>query len=353
MYTILQVTLVFTVLFGGLYIRKWYAKGGRVVPHRGALVPENFWKTCPPAAEGSADRPLVVWIADTWMPTNTYPYELSRFLVRAAGWSVVILLPETAAATYDDMPLIAFHQRALVELAVRKAHCILTVGRKVFTVAKDTATNARKRLYRVIDGPTDEPADPYTPEFTPAAWLRPTALVVHPPFYPRQYHTHTDRTCITLIGCGPHQGPKEFYALARQFPTYSFMAVEGLGEQLAPPKLLNLRAVKAPGDLRGVYSQTGILVILGTSENFPRRALEAAASGIPTVGISSAGLQEVLGDAGIFCEGVPEIAETIRELREDPVAYKAASKAATKRAAAAYNSTEELEAFRNYILDLQ
>jgi hypothetical protein len=348
MYTILQVTLVFTILFGGLYIRKWYAKGGRVVPHRGALVPEDFWKSCQPAAEGSADRPLVVWIADTWMPTNTYPYELSRFLVRAAGWSVVILLPETAAATYDDMPLIAFGQRALVELAIRKAHCILTVGRKVFTVAKETATNARKRLYRVIDGPTDEPPDPSIPEITPAAWLRPTALVVHLPFYSKLYQTHTDQKFITLIGCEPKQMPKEFYALARQFPNYSFMAVEGLGEQLAPPRLPNLRAVKAPGDMRGVYSQTGILVILGTSENFPRRALEAAASGIPTVGISSAGLQEALGDAGIFCDTMEKIAETIRELKENPVAYETASRVAKRYVA--YNSTEELERFANRLV---
>lgn len=347
----IAILVVFILLFGSLYIRKWYTKGGRIVPHRGSLVPEGFWTSCKPFAEGSTNSPLIIWIADTWVP-NRYCRELSRFLMKTAGWSVIVILPETNIASYDDIPILGFHQSAYIESVIRNAYCILTTGSHVFRVAKETAVNARKGVCRVISEPTDS-FEQSIPEITPAAWMRPTALVLHPPFYPKAYQTHTNRKHITLIGCSAEDGAKEFYRVAAEFPQYSFLAVEGFsGAQLAPPKRANLRAVKAVQDLRGVYSQTGILVILGTAEKFPRTALEAAASGIPTVGIVSAGLQEALGSAGIFCETMEEIAEAIRRLQEFPEEREAASRAARKRASSPYNSTEELERFRNFLLEL-
>jgi hypothetical protein len=334
------------VILAALYIRKHKdLLKRRFVPYRGALVPDDFWTTCAKTQEGSADRPLVVWIADDWLPvkrteTTVWAYELSRFLVRAAGWTVAVIVPDSPVASWDDMPILRFDQRPLVELAVRKAHCILTVGALARQIATETAINAKKRLVAVPD------------DITPATWLQPSALTVHPVFYPKSHTTHTTRTYITLIGCTEADGAKGFYELARQYPEWRFMAVEGQeGDQATPPRLANLRTVKKVEDLRGVFSETGILVVLGSTEQFPRRVLEAAASGIPTVGISSAGLQEALGDAGIFCRGLEEIAEKIRELLESPTAYETASRAARFRAKAAYNSTEELERLRLFLLD--
>lgn len=348
----LAVILIFILLFGGLYLRKHLDPKTRVAPYRESLVPADFWRSVKPSAEGSADRPLVVWVAINWPPDSKtpltqYAYQLSKFLVRTAGWSVVAIVPDASVVSYDDMPILKFDQRPLVELAISRAHCILALG-AVVEAATKTAAAAKKPLWVIAQTPND----PSPHQITPAAWINPSALWVHPPFYPKQHQTHTTRAYITLIGCSAADAPKHFYELARQFPHFSFLAVAGPeGTQISPPKLPNLRTMRAPADMRAVYSETGILVIFGTAEIFPMRPLEAAASGIPTVGIRSPGLEEALGDAGIFCDSPEEIAAEIERLRSSSVAWEAASRAAVKRATTAYNSTEELERFRLALLD--
>lgn len=344
---ILAILLVFILLFGTLYLRKYLSKRPRSFSN--ALVGPDFWKQRQ-QTKGQTTTPLIMWIAPNWLPQQQTAYELSKYL-KGLGWSVMVLVPTMVPNPDPEIPVIPFEETALVERALIHAHALLVLGDAVATVAIETAKRARIPICAV--GSSAPQALPLA-RIVHADYLNDgTALTVHPPFYPKTYQTHTDRKYITLIGCSVNQGAKEFYALSRDFPNYSFLAVQGAnGEQLVPPKLPNLRAVKSTPDLRGVYSQTGILLILGGPEEFPRRALEAAASGIPTVGISSAGLQEALGPAGIFCETMEEIADAIRKLREFPEEYEAASRAAKKRAANAYNSTEELERFRSFLLEL-
>ncbi len=345
---ILIVILIFILLFGALYIRKWYAKGGRIVAYRDALVEPGFKTQRPP--EGTP--PTVVWIASLKPSAQTeYAYELSRFLHTTAGWTVVVITPDEPGPTkpFRDIPVIHTHQTALVEVILRQTHVLLALGPQVLPMAAATAANSGLPICAV--GSPGAVAAIAASRIVPGAYMDPTALVVHPPFYPKAHVTHTSRKYITLIGCSKEDGAHEFYRLAAALPQHSFMAVESCGNSVPPPKRGNLRAVKAPGDLRGVFSQTGILVVMAHTEQFPRYVLESAASGIPTVGIASAAFEEALGPAAIACETVEEISTEIQRLLNSPVAYEKASRAASRRATTAYNSTEELEKFRAFLLE--
>ncbi len=371
---ILATLAAITALFLALYIRKKTRDDGRTAPYREALVPENFWETCPPPPqEGSADRPLVVWIVRHWLPTTrngatTMAYEMSRFLVRAAGWQVVIITPFSTVASYDDMPVITFEQKPLVELAVRRAHVIMTQYQVIETAAQ-TALRARKPLVLVAHDDSLNPwidlaktvcGAPNVGLINNSDWLDTlyrfqgiASTVVYPPIYVKDYKTHTDKTYVTLINCNAAKGAKQFYEIARQMPEVQFLAVAGFyGEQVAPPKLPNLRALKPQQDMRTVYSRTAILLVPSEKESWGRVAIEAAASGIPVVASATPGLKEALGPAGIFCErdDVDAWVTEIRRLLVQPLAYEQASRAAARRAAA-LDPTEQLERMRGFLLE--
>jgi glycosyltransferase involved in cell wall biosynthesis len=397
--------LAITALFIALYIRKQTKDDGRTAPYREALVPEGFWQSCPPPpAEGSADRPLVVWIVRHWLPTTrngatTMAYEMSRFLVRVAGWQVVILTPFSTVTSYqgvlfgstperllrarisdtqsvseistkrcDDMPVIKFDQKPLVELAVRRAHVIMTQYQVIETAAQ-TACNARKPLVLVAHDDSLNPwidlaktvcGAPNVGLINNSEWLDTlyrfqgvASTVVYPPIYVKDYKTHTDRTYVTLVNCNAAKGAKQFYEIARQMPDVQFLAVAGFyGDQVAPPRLSNLTAVKAQQDMRKVYSRTKILLVPSEKESWGRVAIEAASSGIPVVASTTPGLKEALGPAGIFCErdDIDAWVTEIRRFVTQPLAYEQASRAALRRATA-LDPTEQLERMRAFLLE--
>ena len=371
---LIATTLAITALFLALYIRKQTKDDGRTAPYREALVPEGFWQSCPPPpAEGSADRPLVVWIVRHWLPTTrngatTMAYEMSRFLVRVAGWQVVIITPFSTVVSHDDMPVIKFDQKPLVELAVRRAHVIMTQYQVIETAAQ-TAHNARKPLVLVAHDDSLNPwidlaksvcAAPNVGLINNSEWLDTlyrfqgvASTIVYPPIYVKDYKTHTDRTYVTLVNCNAAKGAKQFYEIARQMPDVQFLAVAGFyGDQVAPPRLLNLTALKAQQDMRAVYSRTKILLVPSEKESWGRVAIEAASSGIPVVASTTPGLKEALGPAGIFCErdDIDAWVTEIRRLVTQPLAYEQASRAALRRATA-LDPTEQLERMRAFLLE--
>lgn len=371
---IIATVTAITLLLLTLYIRKKTKDDGRTAPYREALVGPEFWQTCPPPpAEGSADRPLVVWIVRHWLPgtrngATTMAYEMSRFLVRVAGWQVVIITPFSTVASYDDMPVLTFNQKPLVELAVRRAHVIMTQYQVIETAAQ-TAHNARKPLVLVAHDDSLNPWIDLAKTVCGASnvglinnseWLDTlyrfqgvASAVVYPPIYVKDYKTHTDRTYVTLVNCNAAKGAKQFYEIARQMPDVQFLAVAGFyGDQVAPPRLPNLKALKAQQDIRNVYSRTKILLVPSEKESWGRVAIEAAASGIPVVASATPGLKEALGPAGIFCDrsDIDAWVTEIRRLVTQPLAYEQASRAAARRAAA-LDPTEQLERMRAFLLE--
>lgn len=371
----IAIAATILVLAAILYARKRAADTkGRVAPYREPLVPEDFWRSVPAQnPEGSADRPVVVWIVRHWLPATrsgatTMAYEMSRFLKQVAGWHVIVITPYSPVAAYDDMPILTFDQRPLVELAIKKAHVIMTQYQVIETAAA-TAQRARKPLVLVAH---DDSLNPWITLaktkcgtqnvglITNSEWLDTlyrfqgvASVVLYPPVYIKAYQTHTTRTYVTLVNCNENKGALLFYRVAKALPEFQFLAVAGsYGEQVSPPRLPNLTAWGPQADMRRVYAVTGILLAPSKAESWGRVAIEAAASGIPVIAAPTPGLKEALGPAGIFCDREDTAAwvTEIRRLQNSVADYEQASRAVARRAAS-LDPTEQLERMRGFLLD--
>lgn len=136
--------------------------------------------------------------------------------------------------------------------------------------------------------------------------LRPRGetLVVHPPVYADRHRTRPGRR-VTLINPIPAKGSGVFYELARRMPQTPFLAVEG-GYQRSEQVREHLPNVRwqphTPDMRRRVWAHTRVLLMPSAEESYGMAAVEAAASGIPTIAAPTPGLKEALGDAGTFLD---------------------------------------------------
>ena len=165
--------------------------------------------------------------------------------------------------------------------------------------------------------------------------LRSETLVVHPPVHAARHRTRPGRR-VTLINPIPAKGSEVFYELARRMPDVGFLAVEG-GYQQAEQvrkRLPNVRWQSHTADMRGkVWAHTKVLLVPSAEESYGMVAVEAAASGIPTIAAPTDGLREALGDAGTFVD-VDDIDAWEAALRDLlGVGWRTASKRASARSA--------------------
>lgn len=165
-------------------------------------------------------------------------------------------------------------------------------------------------------------------------------LVFHPPVDPDEYETPRRRArYITRIGLSPQKGGHLFWRLAQEMPGHEFLGVVGgWGGQVAPrledwPQ--NVRVYANTPDIKHVYAETRVLLMPSDlHETWGRIAVEAAASGIPTIATPIPGLVESLGDAGIYCHANQphDWVETIKCL-DNKRNYLCHSRAAKRRSA--------------------
>ncbi|MFF3928277.1 glycosyltransferase family 4 protein [Streptomyces hirsutus] len=165
----------------------------------------------------------------------------------------------------------------------------------------------------------------------------PWGITVHPPVAMADYQaTPGDR--ITLINLTQEKGAQVFYDLAERMPRRKFLGVVGgYGQQIIRDDLPNVEIIPhTPGDrmAKDVYARTKILLAPSSYESYGRVAVEAMCSGIPVIAHPTPGLLESLGDAGAFCDrdDLDAWEATIKRLSV-PAVYRAASKAASARAA--------------------
>jgi len=195
-------------------------------------------------------------------------------------------------------------------------------------------------------------------------------MVLRPPVRPASYVIERGKQAVTLINMTEPKGARVFYELARRFPDVPFIGVKGgYGEQMLPgtaswaEALPNITILPNHHDVREVYAQTKVILMPSGYESFGRVAVEAAASGIPSIVSRTPGLMEALGDAGTYADS-PMTMKT-GEIPDDPWTlamfddweaklkvlltgrgYGAASKAAKERSEFLWTQTErELEEF--------
>lgn len=130
------------------------------------------------------------------------------------------------------------------------------------------------------------------------------AIVVRPPVFAGDYRT-VPGDCVTLLNLSEVKGGPLLFELARRQPHRRFLAVMGgydvqLVPDVVPP---NVEVLPNTADVvADVYRRTRVLLVPSRYEPWGRVAVEAACSGIPVIAHPASGLQEALGDAGLYCD---------------------------------------------------
>lgn len=182
------------------------------------------------------------------------------------------------------------------------------------------------------------------------------SIVIHPPVRMEQ-HATTPGERVTLINMIPSKGCHVFYHLAQRMRDVPFLAVEGgyyKERQIKYPMLKNVRYQdNTPNMKDDVWADTKILLMPSEYESYGMVGLEAMSSGIPVIARKTPGLEESLGDAGIFPPNFSVI-EWQRYLRwaMQPETYVDLSKKALKRARS-LEPDKELAGFVESVEDLK
>lgn len=159
-----------------------------------------------------------------------------------------------------------------------------------------------------------------------------THIVIDPLVDVNEYRTEPGE-CITLINPNSNKGVDLFYRLAESMPYKSFLGVRGAYGDQDIRSLPNVEIIANTADMKQVYSRTRILLMPSKFESWGRTAIEAAASGIPTIASHAPGLVESLDYAGVFAHRDDlESWRVAIEALDDPDIYKARSELARQRA---------------------
>jgi len=159
------------------------------------------------------------------------------------------------------------------------------------------------------------------------------SFVLHPSIVLKSLTTEPKHNkYITLINCNKSKGGKILNHLAELMPKYSFMAVTGgYAEQIEQPK--HVLQMPHTNNIEEIYEKTRIILMPSDYESWGMVASEAMANGIPVIANKTFGLEENLGEAGIFCDlqNINKWKNSISLLMNDNI-YAAQSEKCKKRA---------------------
>lgn len=266
-----------------------------------------------------------------WLTTH-------EFLSHLAGRGhAVTVCPYMQSLTYtldgvDVQP--GFHFPKLVADAdVILSHCG-DIG-KAHELARD-ADRPSVRLYHggPVQGLDGSAVVVFNSESAKAAssWDGPS--VVCPPATVPEKVRVTPGDSVTLVNLSREKGGGTFIKLAQVMPGTKFLGVIGHTGAQRKPRTRNVEVVSNTPDIRDVFSRTRILLMPSKAETWGRVGVEAMCSGIPVIAHPTPGLEESLGDAGIF---VPrgDIKAWVAEIErlEDPDEWRAQSEKALARVA--------------------
>ena len=236
-------------------------------------------------------------------------HELLKALAAAGHQVQVWATDEKHNTTVDGIPVRAGSpQRVVADVVI--SHL------KSVPLARQLARLARARLVQVLHSSAPwvvrdvvRGASLYVPNSHHVAKdlkhrMRAPHLVVHPPVWAGQ-HATTPGTMVTLVNPLPAKGSEMFYELARRMPDVQFLAVEGgyQQDQQVRETLPNVTWQDHTDSMRrDVWARTRVLLMPSSEESYGMCAVEAAASGIPSIVAPTDGLREALGDAGTYVD---------------------------------------------------
>jgi glycosyltransferase involved in cell wall biosynthesis len=131
------------------------------------------------------------------------------------------------------------------------------------------------------------------------------SIVLHPPVFARDYQVVRGKhDAVVLCNLSEPKGGEIFWQLAHALPHRRFIGVLGAyGEQVVPADIPhNAEVWENRSDPRDFYREARVILMPSSYESFGRVAIEAAASGIPTIAHATDGLLEALGPAAVYAD---------------------------------------------------
>lgn len=260
------------------------------------------------------------------------------------GHAVTVAVKRSSVEEYEGIPLLVTPTPAALAILVREADVVyanhggiwealptIKAGKTPTVVHLVNDLNASKVLQQIR---------PHVHAITgnsPAVCASLQTTHCHEPVVmAAEYQVPHPGRCITLINLSVDKGVALFYRLATRLPQYQFLGVKGAYDAQIMPEhpLPNLRILETQADMREVYRQTRVLVMPSwPTETWGRTAMEAACSGIPTIGSPTPGLRYVLDDEQML--RMPDDEEgwvtLLTALMEDRQYYQQQSDAAKHR----------------------
>ena len=126
-------------------------------------------------------------------------------------------------------------------------------------------------------------------------------FTVHPYINPEDYKTDHGKK-VTLVNLWDRKGHEIFYELAERMPDVEFLGVKGgYGEQVIRD-FPNVEIMENTPNMKEVFGKTKVVLMPSQYESYGRVAVEASASGIPSIVTPTRGLREALGESGTYVE---------------------------------------------------
>jgi glycosyltransferase involved in cell wall biosynthesis len=232
---------------------------------------------------------------------------------RLRGWDVSVILDAAPNDAYewDGIPVLQTRSVPKMREKYRIASAVIThlnASKRAVALAGRTKplvhlvhNHRQLYVYQV------EPQENYLALFN-SIWMdRNTAwdghrAVLHPIVDPEDYRVKPKGDAVVLVNRTTSKGVELFYELVEANPDFRFIAVRGgYGEQVSVPKMYpNLTEMNNVSNPREIYRQARVMLMPSLYESWGRVAIEAAISGIPTIGSKTHGLLESGVCAGYF-----------------------------------------------------
>jgi glycosyltransferase involved in cell wall biosynthesis len=314
----------------------------------------------------------IVWLMHSYVPNvragaEITAHALNQMLV-AAGWRVIIVLPDFQQANIDGVECVRYEQgSATVDQTFRLADVFFcqnydaqqaiqsleAYGRPIvfFLHIEREKSDVLQQRFGVPVGVVYNSATQreQNPTIHESAIIRP--YIPYGDFAPRDRPLPTGP--VTLLNCNDNKGGGVLIELAKRLRHVEFLGVRGsYDKQLEDVAIRNLRYRPSVEDPRPIYAGAGIVIMPSRSESWGRVALEAMASGVPVICSKTHGLAEATGGAAAaYCrpDDIGCWAEAIQRLRSDPAAYRAAVTSGRRRIAA-LAAEDDFSEFEKWIL---
>lgn len=271
-------------------------------------------------------------------------HHMNKWLL-AHGHQIIVAIPDPGAEEFEGIKIIPEYARTHIRHYYKWADIIISHLDKVGKVINNIRAVDKPALfimhnthrYSMIEMIAHRSVMVFNSEYTKAVpWYgHKDSTVVYPPCPVDYYTTHRGGgKNVTLVNHNEAKGSKVFHALAKMLPEIPFLAVKGGYGYQEKEKIDNVTYMENSPKIQKVYQATKVILMPSNYESFGRVAVEAAASGIPTICTPTPGLKEALGEAGIYRElhDLQGWADEIKKLYEDKEYYKKRSELSRKRA---------------------